>query len=161
MDNESAGRLTLTGCTISGNTAEQNGYGGGLFNAGTANLADCTISGNSAAGSGFGARGGGLDNGAGTLSLTGCTISGNSAYVAGGLQNDFPGDGEPDRLHHRRQQRPLYGGGLNSLATLNLTGCTISGNSARPGGGGASLYGTREPDQLHDHRQLFPGGRRP
>ena len=64
MDNETFGRLTLTGCTFSGNTAERNGYGGGLFNAGTANLADCTISGNSATSSGFGSRGGGLDNGA-------------------------------------------------------------------------------------------------
>ena len=39
-----SGNLTLTDCTVSGNTAYRCG---GVFNSGTANLTDCTISGNS------------------------------------------------------------------------------------------------------------------
>ena len=38
-------RLTLTNCTVSGNSA--TGNGGGLFNNGTATLTNCTVSGNS------------------------------------------------------------------------------------------------------------------
>ena len=46
------GNLTMSDCTLSGNTA---GDGGGVNNAGTANLTDCTVSGNSRR------RGGGLN----------------------------------------------------------------------------------------------------
>ena len=64
------GTANLTGCTISGNSA--NFEGGGIYNDGTATLDDCTISGNS---SEFG--GALFDDG--TLNLTACTISSNSA----------------------------------------------------------------------------------
>ena len=40
------GTLTLTGCTVSGNSAGDEG--GGLFNDGMLTLTDCTVSGNSA-----------------------------------------------------------------------------------------------------------------
>ena len=46
MFNSSTANLTLTGCTISGNSAGQGG--GGLYNSGTATLTDCTFSGNAA-----------------------------------------------------------------------------------------------------------------
>jgi hypothetical protein len=69
------GTTSLTGCTISGNSALYGG--GGLNNAGTATLTDCTISGNSAH------YGGGMSN-YGTATLTDCTISGNSSNNGGG-----------------------------------------------------------------------------
>ena len=70
---------TLTGCTVSGNSAN---YGGGLWNSGTATLTGCTISGNSAY------MGGGVENFKyGQATLTNCTISGNSASLGGGLSN--------------------------------------------------------------------------
>ena len=101
------GTITLTDCTISGNSASpgfpnSKGFGGGLYNEGTATLIDCTISGNSAA------YGGGIFN-LSTVTLTDCTISGNSATGSGG--------------------------GLWNDGTATLTDCTISGNSASHGGG--------------------------
>jgi hypothetical protein len=80
---DTGGNLTITDCTVSGNSASY--IGGGLYNlAGTVNLTGCTISGNSA-----GIIGGGLENStfATLLTLTGCTVSGNSANVGGGLSN--------------------------------------------------------------------------
>ena len=59
-----------------------------------------------------------------------------------------------------------FGGGLYSDdGTLNMTDCTISGNSANGEGGGLlqwrplqRQYG--DPDRLHDQRQYFQGSRR-
>ena len=78
-------RLTLNGCTVSGNSATGNlsyaaSRGGGIANYGTLTLNGSTISGNSAA-QGFG---GGIFN-AGTLVLNSATISGNSAAKGGGV----------------------------------------------------------------------------
>jgi hypothetical protein len=67
------GTLSLTNCTVSGNT------GGGLVNfLGSMELTNCTVSGNSG-----GFDGGGVLN-FGTLSLTNCTVSGNSASYGAG-----------------------------------------------------------------------------
>jgi hypothetical protein len=79
------GKVTLTNCTIRGNSSEY-GRGGGVYNDGTANLYGCTISGNSTS---YG--GNGLYNN-GTATLTGCTISGNTfsgygIWPGGGVLN--------------------------------------------------------------------------
>ncbi|WP_165224841.1 choice-of-anchor Q domain-containing protein [Aquisphaera insulae] len=71
------GTLSLTACTLSGNTAR---IGGGLYNSGTATLIGCTLSGNSAS-----TAAGALYSLSGTLSLTNCTVSGNTAPVVAGL----------------------------------------------------------------------------
>ena len=129
--------MTLTDCTVSGNTATNAGMfnaatmsiserppradmasnGGGICNGGTATLDDCTFSGNEAA-----VLGGGVYNGiTGAIALTGCTISGNTAAGGGGLNNNgYIG---------------YYG---HAGGTATLTACTISANSANAGGG---LYG--------------------
>ncbi len=101
-----AGTLTLTSCTISGNTATD--AGGGIYNAGgTLTLTACTVSGNSAADGG----GAGIYN-TGMLTLTTCTISDNAA----GNYTSFFTSG---------------GGGIHSSGgALTLTACTVSGNSA-------------------------------
>jgi hypothetical protein len=79
------GTLTLTDCTVSGNTAT-GGHGGGIENVGTLTLTDCTVSGNTATQSdGHGGSGGGIRNSVGTLTLTNCTVSGNRADAGGGL----------------------------------------------------------------------------
>ncbi|PYI87952.1 MAG: hypothetical protein DMF03_12255, partial [Verrucomicrobia bacterium] len=64
-----AGTLTLTGCTITGNTGRFEG--GGLYNDGTTTVNNCTFNGNSTDGGG-----GGIQND-GNLALNSCTISGN------------------------------------------------------------------------------------
>ncbi len=155
------GMVSLSNCTISGNSA---GYGGGLYNSGTMILTDCTISGNSAqfAAAGLGNnnngtailtdctiadgnaqnQGGGLCN-YGTVSLAGCTISGNSASdLAGGLYNGGSATVTDCTISGNSAE---FGGGLDNgngvIATLTLTDCTISGNSAGKSGGGLyNLY---------------------
>jgi hypothetical protein len=122
------GILYLDQCTISDNSASQDG--GAVFNYGQTTLVDCTISDNSA-----GALGGGFFNSYpdSSITLTGCTISGNSAARGGGLYNDdhvtltnctISGD------------TAKYGGGIENYGTVNLTACTISANSAAQAGGG-------------------------
>ena len=87
-----SGTATLTGCTISNNSAPgtygfppSGGYGGGLNNAGTVTLTNCTVSGNSASGNPWSGNGGGggLFN-SGTAQLIGSTISGNTSLASGG-----------------------------------------------------------------------------
>jgi len=104
IDNE--GILTLTNCTVSGNSAHYGG--GGIWNGGTLTLTDCTVSGNTSNG-----YGGGINNayGSSTLTLTNCTVSGNTS-------------------------ESYSGGGINNEDTLTLTNCTVSGNTAEGSGGG-------------------------
>ena len=108
--------LTMTDCTVSGNSAVGlGGLGGGLvcFQGGSMTMTNCTVSGNTAGG------GGGLFNFGGTLEMTNCTVSGNSAPYGGGVQN--------------------YG--KMGTAALILTDSTFSGNSASSGGGGLNNSG--------------------
>jgi hypothetical protein len=100
------GTLSLTNCTVSGNTTDMGG--GGIYNGATLTLANSTVSENIAG------NGGGIYNN-GTLTLTNSTVSGNTAWAGGGL-----GGGE----------------GVNLYSTLTLINSTVSGNTARSGEGG-------------------------
>ncbi len=130
--NAYSGTANLTGCTLSGNyTLYGQGGGGGMQNNGTANLTDCTLSGNY---SGLG--GGGVENG-GTANLTDCTLSGNSGF-AGGLLNYSMASLSDCTLSGNSA---VSGGGVrNKYGTANLTDCTLSGNSSGYGGGGVANY---------------------
>ncbi len=77
--------MTLTNCTVSGNSAGT--FGGGLLDASghnTTTLTNCTVSGNSAK-----QWRPGLVNTDGTTTLTNCTVSGNSADNKGGGLYEF------------------------------------------------------------------------
>ena len=90
----STGSLTLTNCTVSGNSTggDGGGYsssGGGIFSTDTLTLTNCTVSGNAANPNWeFGGdvyhphyspgSGGGISS-SGAVTLTNCTVSGNSA----------------------------------------------------------------------------------
>ena len=100
------GTLSLTNCTVSGNTTDI--AGGGIYNGATLTLANSTVSENIAG------DGGGIYNN-GTLTLTNSTVSGNTAWAGGGL-----GGGE----------------GVNLYSTLTLINSTVSGNTAGSGEGG-------------------------
>ena len=85
--NKSGASLTVTRCTISENTVQNNtgtGNGGGIYNQGTLALEVCTIFGNRAEKSIGEPYGGGIYN-RGTLTLDGCTLSGNIAQKGGGI----------------------------------------------------------------------------
>src|SRR6266446_936379 len=79
IDNEDGSTVTVTNCTLSGNSA---GLGGGMFNGGPLTIGSITVSGNSAA------NGGGIYNiGGGTTTTTDSTFSGNTASSGGGIFN--------------------------------------------------------------------------
>jgi fibronectin-binding autotransporter adhesin len=129
------GNVTLTDCTVSGNSSTifvSGGGGGGVRGAGgTTTLTNCTFSRNSAV-----QDGGGLSADGGTMTLSNCTISGNSAGLsAGGL---FTFGGSTLTLSNCTVSGNLanYGGGLDiNGSTVTLTNCTVSGNAATQGGG--------------------------
>ena len=72
------GTLSVSGCTLSGNSADS---GGGIWG-GTMTVQNSTLSGNSADG-----VGGGIDNEVGSITISGSTLSHNSADVGGGIYN--------------------------------------------------------------------------
>ena len=95
---------SLTGCTVTGNSANLGG-GGVYISYGSTTLKNVTVSSNHA-----GAGGGVYRNCPhGTVQLTGCTLSGNTAAAGGGLYDA-------------------------SYGSLSLSNCTVSGNSALNGG---------------------------
>jgi len=112
----SSGTLTVTGCTLSGNSAI---YGGGIEDEfGTVIITNSTLSGNSAD------DGGGIatNNAFCTVTITNSTLSGNFAYgLGGGIYNQ---------------------GG----ATVNLINATISGNSSNypDSFGGGGIYNNND-----------------
>ena len=98
---DNLGKMTLSNCTVSGNTctvgsgSAPQAAGGGISNSGTASLLNCTISGNTVStGTSTGAfvSGGGIAN-SGTLKLTNCTVSGNTANAGTSTENDAAGGG--------------------------------------------------------------------
>ncbi len=122
--NFAGGTLTLTNCTVSGNTASTNS-GGGLRNASTATLTNCTVSANSAPDS----VGGGLRN-SGTMMLNNTIVAGNSAAGSPDLNGAFSGTnnligGDP-------LLAPLgnYGGPTQTMALLPGSPAIDAGNNA-------------------------------
>ena len=106
------GTFTMTGGTISGNSAYDWG-GGVLVNNGTFTMSGGTISDNTAK-----TFGGGVYVAYGTFNMSGGTISGNTAQSGGGV-------------------------GVDNYGTFTMNGGTISGNTAQSGGGvGVDNYGT-------------------
>ena len=109
-----AASLTLTDCTLIGNSSAV--HGGAILNNGsssgnaTLTLNNCTLTGNSASASAGAIFNLGATSGHATLNLTNCTLSGNSASEYGGaIFNDGTGAGN---------------------AALTLTNCTFNQNTA-------------------------------
>jgi hypothetical protein len=127
------GTLTVSGCTISSNSADvinDSGLmvdaGGGIYNAGTLTISNSTLA-NNYAGDYYYAisgNGGGVYN-TKTLTLSGSTLSGNVAWGHGSYYSGLGGG--------------IYNGGYRMTATL--TGCTLDGNIATEAGGG--IYNTK------------------
>jgi parallel beta-helix repeat protein len=115
-------RVTISGCSITGN--EATGDGGGIDNQYspysasklTVTLQNCTITGNAAG------RGGGIFGG--SVSIEASSISNNSAVAGTPMYYSNPNGN---------------GGGIYA-STVTATNCTISGNSASGNGGG--IYAT-------------------
>jgi hypothetical protein len=122
------GILSLSNCTVSGNTASNQG--GGLFNTGTLDLTACTVSGNSAG------AGGGLysQGGTATMTLTNCTVSGNSANKGGGLVSSLGTLTLTNCTVSGNTTQNSDGTALNNYGgTLTLTNTIVEGNSGGAG----------------------------
>ena len=126
------GFLTLTDCTVSGNTAEQ--YGGGIYNQwrgvapdnSTLEIRDSTVSGNTAE------YGGGISN-AGVFTIANSMVSGNTASRnGGGIYNTHSSSVVDSTVMGNTAAE--HGGGINGVG-LTLVGSTVSGNAAELGAG--------------------------
>jgi hypothetical protein len=127
---ENAGTLTVSGSTITGNSAND---GGGITNWGTLTVINTTISGNTS----ITQAGGGIQNSSGSLTVTNSTISGNTAATqAGGIQNNGILVVTNSTISGNTALTRSGGGIYNfTSGTLTLSGTTIAGNSANDGGG--------------------------
>jgi predicted outer membrane repeat protein len=115
-----AASLTLTDCTLIGNSSAV--HGGAILNNGsssgnaTLTLNNCTLTGNSSAASGGAIFNLGAASGHATLSMTNCTLNQNSASQYGGA---------------------IYTDGTNAgNAAVTLTNCTFNQNTATLSVGG-------------------------
>jgi hypothetical protein len=108
--------LTLSGCTLSGNSAQS---GGAIFNYfGTVTVSGCTLSDNHAD-----LEGGGIVNHLGTMTVSNCTISGNTA-------SSYPGNiGDGGGIYDIPVVDKKGGSGVT------VSGCILSNNSAADRGG--------------------------
>jgi CSLREA domain-containing protein len=140
--NDLDGTVTLSDCTLSDNSAPDVFGGGGVYNSGTATLTTCTLSGNSAPD----AFGGGGIYSDGELTLTGCTLSGNSGVDGGAVYNDIGGTLtlSDSTLSGNSAPGDFGGGGVYNDGTATLTTCTLSGNSAPDAFGGGGIYSDGE-----------------
>jgi hypothetical protein len=142
------GTLTVSGCTISGNFAQN---GGGIFNAGTATIDDSALTGNTASFDGGGISnlgtmtvsystlsgnrslhdvGGAIINAGGdTVSLTHCTVAANFATDGGGIFNDG-GSVTIQQGCTLSGNAAAFGGGVDNFGALAVRDSTLSGNTA-------------------------------
>ena len=133
----SGGTVTITGSTLSGNSA---GTGGGINNLYMLTIANSTLCGNSAAFSG-----GGIANG-GMLTITGSTLSGNSAgNDGGGIYNVGMLTITGSTLSGNKADADNSGGGdgggiwTSGANTVNASFVTIAGNSTGSTGAGGGI----------------------
>ncbi|MGO9244685.1 MAG: choice-of-anchor Q domain-containing protein [Verrucomicrobiia bacterium] len=143
IDNYISGLLTVTNCTVNGNSTiadcTGSGSGGGIDNENAMTVQDCTLSGNSSTN-----YGGGVVN-FGTLTVSASTLVGNSAALSGsGIYNtgSFTTLAISNSTISGNSAALLGGGILNTNGTLTVIACTLSGNSAQNGGGILSVGST-------------------
>ena len=139
----SEGDLEITDTAFSKNSAKENepeDGGGAIFNnLGTVDIGESILADNSAI------RGGAIYNNEGTLTIGNSDINGNSANFGGGIRNT----NGTLTLHNSNLKNNSViklqdvdesglGGAIHSYgeaAALNVSGSTLSGNSAEHGGG--------------------------
>lgn len=160
-----SGTLTLTHCTVAGNSVlggdggsgydAANGYGGnggnafgaGIANLGSLTLSRCTVYSNLATGGvgGFcqlpgqgGAGGGGGISNSGALVMTNSTVYGNITQggAGGDSSSATEGDGGNGGFSAGAGVGEITSGMGGAPVSLFVTNCTISGNSAYGGNGG-------------------------
>jgi transcriptional regulator with XRE-family HTH domain len=159
-----SGTLTLTNCTVSGNTSASSA--GGIHNEGQLSLISSIVSQNTGGGivnntgedstvsvtkstiaenSTDGPGGGGIYNG-GTLHLTSSLLTGNRSTIGpgGGIYNLFGTMTITASTISDNTATHSYGGGIENQADLTITGSTIADNTSsdnvEPHRGGGGIY---------------------
>jgi predicted outer membrane repeat protein len=124
------GTLTLSGCTLSGNSAYS--FGGGIYNEGTGTLtlSSSTLSGNSAD------FGGGIYNHFGKVTDSGSTLSGNTATDDGGGLYDSAGTVQLTWTLLSGNKANRGGGAFESAGKLTVYAGNLHDNTAGLDGGG-------------------------
>jgi len=139
VSNRPGAMMTLTRCTVQANIA--TGNAGGIANTGaTLTLIDTTVSGNEAGGEAGGIR----SSGGGTLTVFNTMVSDNTAQLNGGGISNFGSLELNDSDVLRNTSVNGFGGGIVSIeppSTIVLNNSTVSGNTARDGGGGIGTSG--------------------
>jgi predicted outer membrane repeat protein len=120
-----SGTLTLTDCTLSGNTAL--GYGGAIYNTGTLTVTGSTLTRNLLTNTG------GIFN-TGALTVTDSTIRDNS----GGIDNRDTGTAS---ITDSTVAASTVYGGISNQGTMTITGSTVSNNSSSGNAGGVRNLG--------------------
>jgi predicted outer membrane repeat protein len=129
----SAGFLTLTRCTVSGNTAS----GGAIYSAsGTLTLQECTFSGNNAQ------FGGGVFSLAVSPTITQCTFSANTAQRGAAIFSNGSTLSVQSSVFSENSASDLGGALFIVSTTATMEGCALAGNSALRGGAAYSASGS-------------------
>jgi hypothetical protein len=134
--------LVLTGLTLSGG-ADPNG--GAIYSHGALTVSKCTLTGNSADNANY-VGGGAIFNYHGTLTVSDSTLSHNIAdttYGGGAIYNDGgTATVSNSTLAYNSTAASIAGGAIyNDLGTLTVSGSTLTDNSAGTTGGGG-IYST-------------------
>jgi CSLREA domain-containing protein len=140
FDISSSATVLISGLTITG--GDVSGPGGGILNSGNLTLTDSVVSGNAAPTFFFGGGGGGgiYSNFNSSLTVTGGAISNNSAgYRGGGICARYSVLNISGTLITGNSV--IGDGGGIWCNSVNVTNSTISGNSATGGGGGIRSLG--------------------
>jgi predicted outer membrane repeat protein len=153
------GVLSVSDCTISGNSADLGG--GGIFNGhfGVLSVSDCTITDNRSADIHGGGGGGILNAAECTATISGCILSGNTAVLNGGaIYNAGALTVRDSTMFGNSAQN---GGGVYNAAigTMTVSGDALSDNSAVVQGGGVynagaltvldSIFNGNIPDDIY------------
>jgi hypothetical protein len=134
--NESGARASISGSTISGDSAGRGG------NAGAGSNATANGTGGSAGGAGAGGVGGAIVN-FGTLTITNSTLSGNQSGRGGNGATGGVGMGGGSNGSSSFSSVGGVGGGIYTASSqaVTLTNDTFAVNAASPGGTGGSGAG--------------------
>jgi hypothetical protein len=132
ISNFGGATLTVTGSTLTGNSAAT---GGGIWNFGTLTVASSTLSANSAT------DGGAIYNRADSFDRSSAAVrdsvfTGNSATEGGGIYNEIFGALTVQGSTMAGNTAGDSGGGLYNLGTATVQQSTLSDNTASSAGGG-------------------------
>jgi hypothetical protein len=141
MANHESSNPTVTNCTFTDNSAD-NDSGGGMFNETDCSpiVTSCTFSGNQAW------NGGGMENTCGMANMssnptvTNCTFTNNSAFYYGGGMDNYQSSPSVTNCIFSGNSAS-YGGGMeNYESNPTVTNCTFTGNTSSDYGGGMDNY---------------------